>query len=305
MIRNLPFTTLRSFESAARLGSISRAAEELNVTQSAISQQVKALEEWTSCNLLQRTRTGSKPTADGAALALTIASGLGKISDLCSEMQSRKQRKRPIVVSTLPGFAVNWLFPRLIGFDQKNPDMPVSIHTNTSGGDLVAGECDLSIRYGLGNYRGMHVEKLLPEMLTPVCAPSLLAKGPGITTVADLAQHTLLVDDLSDYGGELPTWSFWAETAGLLMPKPRNTRRFGQSNMVVQAAVEGYGVALGRSPLVQDALQAGSLVAPLDYKVTSQYSYWIVCAKNAFQTDRIRQFRDWLLQEAAVLEDES
>lgn len=298
MIRNLPFTTLRSFESAARLGSISRAAEELNVTQSAISQQVKSLEEWTGCNLLLRTRSGSRPTEDGAALALAISQGLGTISELCTDMQSRKQRNVPIVVSTLPGFAVNWLFPRLIRFDQDNPDLPVSIHTNTSGGDLVAGNCDLSIRYGIGNYRGMHVEKLLTETLTPVCAPSLLSSGEGLASVEDLAHHTLLIDDLSDYGGELPTWSFWADCAGLKLPKPRNTRRFGQSNMVVQAAIEGYGVALGRSPLVEAALEDGRLVAPFNIKVSSQYSYWVVCAKNALQTDRIRQFRDWLMQEA-------
>jgi len=303
MIRNLPFTTLRSFESAARLGSISRAATELNVTQSAISQQVKALEEWTKCSLLHRGRSGSKPTDDGAALALAIAQGLGTISELCSEMQSRKQRNVTIVISTLPGFAVNWLFPRLIRFDQAKPDLQVSIHTNTSGGDLVAGNCDLSIRYGLGSYHGMHVEKLLSETLIPVCAPGLLiAKAGGISAVGDLERHTLLIDDLSDYGGDLPTWSFWAERAGVHLPKPRNTRRFGQSNMVVQAAIEGYGVALGRSPLVEAALADGRLVAPLNVKVASPYSYWIVCTKTALQTDRIRQFRDWLRHEAAGIE---
>lgn len=300
MIRNLPFKTLRSFESAARLGSISRAAEELNVTQSAISQQVKALEEWTGCSLLHRSRSGSTPTAEGAALAATIANGLGQISDLCTQMQIRKEHKVPIVVSALPGFAVNWLFPRLIRFDQKYPDLPVSIYTNTSGGDLVTGNCDVSIRYGRGNYRGMHVEKLLTETLTPVCAPSLLGHGARLETVQDLADHTLIEDDLADDGGEMPTWFFWAETAGVQMPKPRSSRRFGQSNIVVQAAIEGYGVALGRSPLVKAALADGRLIAPLSYDVPSQYSYWFVCAKNGLQTDRIKHFRDWLMQEAAA-----
>ncbi|MCZ4351193.1 LysR substrate-binding domain-containing protein [Roseovarius aestuarii] len=300
MIRNLPFTTLRSFESAARLGSISRAADELNVTQSAISQQVKALEQWTGSTLLLRSRSGSKPTADGEALALAISNGLGQISDLCSQLQSRKQKNLPVVVSTLPGFAVNWLFPRLIRFDQANPDVPVSINTNTSSGDLVAGNCDISIHYGLGNHRGMQVEKLLIETLIPVCSPAFLANAPQLETVQDLAQHALLVDDVIDCGGEPPTWMYWAKTAGVHMPKPRSTRRFGQSNMVVQAAIEGYGLALGRSPLVREALADGRLVAPLPYEVPSQYAYWLVYAKTALQSDRINRFRDWLVTEASA-----
>jgi len=300
MIRNLPFTSLRSFESVARLGSFSRAAEEMNVTQSAISQHVKALEEWTGCPLLHRSRAGSKPTIDGEALATAIAAGLGQISDICTQLQSRNARDAPIILSSLPGFSVNWLFPRLIHFDQANPDLSVSIHTNTSGGDLVVGNCDLSIRYGLGNYRGMHVEKLLSETLTPVCAPSLLAQGHPLETAADLAHHTLLIDDISDLGGEPPTWSYWAERAGVVLPKPANTRRFGQSNMVVQAAIEGYGVALGRSPLVQDSLASGALVAPLPHQVPSQYAYWLVCRKHALRTPRLRLFRDWLFEEAAA-----
>lgn len=298
MIRNLPFTTMRSFESVARLGSFSRAAEELNVTQSAVSQHVKALEEWTGCVLLRRGRSGSEPTPEGASLAAAIASGLGQISDLCVQLQSRKQHDLPIVVSSLPGFAVNWLFPRLIGFDQDNPQLPVSIHTKTSGGDLVSSDSDLSIHYGLGNHRGMHVEKLLCETLTPVCAPAFLERIGGLDTVADMARHTLLIDDVFDVGGEPPTWAYWAERTGLTLPRPAKTRRFGQSNMVVQAAIAGYGIALGRSPLVQSALQDGRLVAPFPHVVESQYSYWIVCPKNSLRSQRVRQFRDWLLDEA-------
>ena len=299
MIRNLPFTTLRSFECAARLGSVSRAAEELNVTQSAVSQQIKALEEWTGCSLLVRSRSGSRPTDDGAMLARAIATGLGQISDLCTQIQSRRQEKATIVVASLPGFAVNWLFPRLIRFDEQNPQLTVSINTNTSGGDLAAGDWDLSIRYGPGSYRGMHVEKLLGETLTPVCAPALLADGPPLDTPADLARHTLLIDDVADCGGEPPTWSYWAEMAGVSLPKPQNMRKFGQSNMVVQAAIEGYGVALGRSPLVEAALADGRLVAPLRQEVRSQYSYWLVCDRTALRSDRLQTFRAWLLEEAS------
>lgn len=298
MIRNLPYTALRSFEAVARLRSFSRAADELGITQSAVSQHVKALEEWTSCQLVRRGKTGSQPTPDGEMLADAVANGLGQISALCSQLQGRTRGTLPINVSCLPGFAVNWLFPRLLRFDQDNPSVPVSINTATKNAESLDGDADIAIRYGLGTYRGLHVEKLLGETLTPVCAPALLEHGPPLRSAADLAEHTLLIDDIEDVGGEPPTWAYWAERTGVVLPNSVKTRRFGQSNMVVQAAVEGYGVALGREPLVMDAIRDGRLVRPLLGVVESQYCYWFLCRKAALRSDRIVVFRNWIMGEA-------
>jgi LysR family glycine cleavage system transcriptional activator len=296
---NLPFTALRTFESVARLRGFGRAAEELGVTQGAVSQQVKALEEWLGRPLLTRGAGRTAPTEEGARLASTIATGFGQVAAVCQELRETRTGALTITLSCLPGFAFNWLFPRLIGFDQRHPEYPVSINTTAALSSFTDDDVDLAIRYGLGGYSGLHVEKLMGERLFPVCAPALLAAGPPLATAADLDRHTLLVDEIADIGGDPPTWAYWARRSGVPPPRPVRTRRFGQSNMVVQAAVSGFGVALGREPLVIDALTEGRLVRPLPGLVPSQFAYWLVCPPEALKRPRIRAIRDWLHDEAA------
>lgn len=298
MLPNLPFAALRAFEAVVRLRGFARAAEELGVTQSSVSQHVKVVEEWIGRKLLVRGPRDTVATKEGKLLATTIATGIGQIGDLCDKMRHKGGSDPAITVSCLPGFAVNWLFPRLIRFDQLHADTPVSISTDASPLGFATGQSDLAILYGMGNYPGLHVERLMDEWLFPVCAPSLLAEGPPLDELADLARHTLLMDELADVGGSPPSWAFWAEQTGQILPKPARVRQFGQTNMVVQAAVQGLGVALGREPLVMDALANGSLVQPLQGVALSQYSYWLVCPKATIKSERLRRFRDWLLVEA-------
>jgi LysR family glycine cleavage system transcriptional activator len=296
MKTNLPFGALRSFESVARLRGFGRAAEEMGVTQSAVSQQVKALEEWLGCKLVTRGRRAT-PTEDGARLAQVVAQGFGAVAGLCHDLRASRSASPAIGLSCLPGFAVNWLFPRLIHFDQRHPDIQISIITTDAVADFTQQETDLAIRYGLGGYAGLHVEKLMSETIFPVCAPGLLERLP-LTQAADFARHTLLYDDVADSGGTPPTWDYWAREVGLSLPRPARTRRFGQSNMVVQAAVAGFGVALGREPLVVDALADGRLVRPFAQAVVSQFSYWIVCPAEALTCPRVTAIRAWLHEEA-------
>jgi LysR family glycine cleavage system transcriptional activator len=298
MLPNLPFLALRAFEAVVRLRGFARAAEELGVTQSSVSQHVKVVEEWIGRKLLVRGPRDTVATKEGKLLATTIANGIGQIGDLCDKMRHKGGADPAITVSCLPGFAVNWLFPRLIRFDQLHADTPVSISTDASPLGFATGQSDLAILYGMGNYPGLHVERLMDERLFPVCAPSLLAEGPPLGELADLAHYTLLMDELADVGGTPPTWAFWAEQTGQTLPKPARVRQFGQTNMVVQAAVQGLGVALGREPLVMDALANGSLVQPLQGVALSQYSYWLVCPKATIKSERLRRFRDWLFVEA-------
>lgn len=298
MIATLPYTALRTFESVARLRGFGRAAEELGVTQSAVSQHVKALEEWLGRPLINRTGGRVSPTEEGARLAVAVADGFGRVAALCRELRDLTPGSQTISLSCPPGFAYNWLFPRLINFDERHPEYPVSVTTSVALAAAGADEADLAIRYGLGGYAGLHVEPLLRERVFPVCAPALLQKGPPLATVADLVRHTLLIDDIADAGGSPPTWDFWAKEVGAVLPRPARIRRFGQSNMVVQAAVSGLGVALGREPLVIDALCAGTLVRPFADMVVSQFSYWIVCPAAALRTGPVRAIRDWLVEEA-------
>lgn len=298
-MRALPFPSLRVFEAVARLQSFSRAAEELNMTQSAVSQHVRALEDWTGRPLLLRGARRSAPTRDGRRLAEVVAEGLGGISEVIDDLQSAGRQITTINVACPPGFAVNWLFPRLLYFDQDHPDIPVSISTQPGMEAFETGAADVAIRYAATKPAGLHAERLLGERVFPVCTPALMAAAPGIATVADLSRHTLLVDMHGSARARPPTWEFWAEATGQTLPPTARQRRFGQSNLSVQAAIQGAGVALGREPLVIDALRSGLLAMPFPQVAQSRFYYWFVCPPKALETPTIRQFRDWLLREAA------
>lgn len=296
-----PIAALRALEAVVRLRGFSRAAEDLRVTQSSISQHVRLLEDWTGRRLLNRGARITEPTAEGLRLAQAVEAGLGMIGEVCAELRSQKASERPLTVSTLPGFALNWLFPRLIRFDQMHPEIPVSISTNAEPVDFRSGNEDIAIRYGLGGYRDLHVEKLMGERIFPVCAPELMEGEAPLRRITDLAGQTVLVDEVVPLRGKAPNWQAWLRHCGHGNLKLRRTRRFGQSNMVVQAAIEGLGVALGREPLVIDPLASGKLVRPFEAMTDSDFSYWIVCPEKALEDPRLEAFRNWLVAEAAAM----
>jgi LysR family glycine cleavage system transcriptional activator len=297
-MRPLPYPSLRVFETVARLHSFSRAAEDLGMTQSAVSQHVRALEDWTGCQLIARGARRSIATPEGARLAEAVAEGLGRIDATLEALQATR-RRTVVNIACPPGFAVNWLFPRLLNFDSEHPDIPVSISTRT-GTDPGDGEgADAAIRYAAARPRGMHAERLFGERVFPVCTPDL---GRRLKSVADLGRHTLLVDTHDPGPHRPPTWESWAEETGQTLPAAR-TRRFGQSNLSIQAAIEGAGVALGRLPLVIDALASGRLVRPFPQEGSSRFHYWFTCPPAALEQPHLRDFRDWLRREAATLDD--
>ncbi len=297
MILSLPYTALRAFEVVVRLENFSAAAEELGVSQSAISQHVKSLEEWLGQDLLTRGARKSVPTQEGEQLARAVTEGLGRISDVCAELRDRKRAEKTIVISCLPGFAFNWLFPRLLRFDIAHPHLSVSIVTDIGRNPFSGTEADVGIRYGFGDHPGFHVEQLMEERIFPVCAPSLINEGAGLPDVAALSHHTLLHDEHDDFRGSKPNWQFWAAECCVILPKPAQERRFGQSNIVVQAAIEGLGVALGREPLVIDALLDGRLVRPFKEIARSPLSYWLVHRRTAKESKKTGEFLQWIREE--------
>ncbi len=300
MILNLPYSALRAFEAVVRHSGFSPAAEELGVSQSAVSQHVRSLEEWLGRDLLVRGARQSRPTRDGEQLAVAIAEGLGRISEVCAQLRDRTRTDRTIVISCLPGFAFNWLFPRLLHFDLAHPDLSISIATDTGQHPFSGTESDIGIRYGLGDYPGLQVDLLMRERLFPVCAPALL---PSLTCIEDLSRHTLLVDENLHHGAASPTWEFWARQTDLTLPPSVRTRRLGQSNMVVQAAIEGVGVALGREPLVIDALSDGRLVRPFRQETQSPLSYWLVRRPESKDSQKVSEFLNWIKAQAAAQPD--
>lgn len=298
MILNLPFTSLRAFEAVVRCSGFSAAADELGVSQSAVSQHVRSLEGWLGQDLLIRGARKSRPTEDGVRLALAISDGLGRISDVCGDLRSKVRNKNTIVINCPPGFAYIWLFPRLVRFDLAHPDLTISIATDAGHSGFSTGAADIAIRYELGETPGFHGHKLMEETLFPVCAPSL-ANGPRpIRQVADLAHHTILYDDVDRYGADSPNWTFWARECGMHLFPPERTRRFGQSNMGVQAAIDGMGVGMGRTPLVNDALADGRLVRPFPEIAKSRLSYWVSYRSGTEGNDKISRFLSWIADEA-------
>lgn len=298
MILNLPFAALRAFEAVARHGSFSEAADELGVGQSAVSQHVKALEEWLGHDLITRGPKRSLPTRDGARLALSIAKGLGHISEVCEDIRDKRRDDHTIVISCHPGFAFIWLFPRLMSFDRAHPEFAISITTDTGLRGVARAEADIAIRYGTGDFPGYTAIQLMPETLSPVCAPSLLNGSKPLRRIADLTFHTQIRDEFAPTTTDLPTWEYWARETGQSLPTPARIRSFAQSNMVVQSAIQGDGIAMGRSPLVMDALRDGRLVQPFSQTAQSPLNYWLVYPDDQRRARKIMLFLDWIITEA-------
>ncbi|MEM7319737.1 MAG: LysR substrate-binding domain-containing protein, partial [Pseudomonadota bacterium] len=283
-----------AFEAVVRHSGFSAAATELGVSQSAISQHVKSLEEWLGQELLVRGARRSRPTRDGEQLALAIADGLGRISTICTQLRDKRRTDRTLILSCLPGFAFNWLFSRLLRFDLAHPDLSISIATATGEQVFSGTDADIGIWYGRGDFPGLTADLLMTERLFPVCAPSL---APQLKTTDDLADHTLLIDENLPLGDASPTWDFWARDNRIALPTSPRTRRLGQSNMVTQAAIEGLGVALGREPLVIDALCDGRLVRPFPQTSQSLYSYWLVQRPQTRDSHKVSVFFEWIRSE--------
>ncbi|MBI1245500.1 MAG: transcriptional regulator GcvA [Alphaproteobacteria bacterium] len=297
-LRNLPpISALRAFEAAARLKSFTMAADELGLTQSAISHQIHSLEDQLGFELFHREPRRIVLTVKGEKLATSVREGLGVVAQALRELTRMDSGPR-LTVSTLPGFAVKWLFPRLIRFDERYPEIELAIATTGQLADFSAGEVDVAIRYGTGRYPGLHVEKILDEDMFPVCSPRLLKGAKALRAPGDLARTPLLHDDILQLDGRTPGWRTWLDAAGVSGVDISKGRRFGQSNMSIQAAIEGLGVALGRSPLVVDDLAAGRLVRPFDLSVPSGYAHYFVCPARALATPKIAAFREWVVDEA-------
>ena len=295
MLKTLPYAALRTLESVVRLRGFSRAAEELNVTQSAVSQHIKQLEEWLGHQLIIRQNPKIRPTENGEHLARAVADGFGMVALICDSLRDTpKTRKAGLLVAAPPGFAFVWLLHRLLDFDEKHPGIPVSLSTDPKSQNPATSDADVIISYSAGGFPMMHAEMLMSETMAPVCAPKIAA---SLHSIADLANHVILKDDLGSQEHQ-SNWEFWAKETGISLPPFRRTRQYGQANMVIQAAINGSGVAVGRGPLVESAIQNGTLVYPFDTFAASQSAYWFVCRHEALKSKEMLAFRTWIQAEA-------
>ena len=300
-----PLNAVRVFEAAARHLSFTRAAEELHVTQGAVSHQIKVLESWFGVPLFQRNKRELKLTEEGLNYLPGVRSTLNKLHTVTQQVLENDSTHL-LNIATPESFAVSWLIPRLSAFRQQQPDIDIRLTTQNQiddFGNLIGDEgpawVDLRIRYGRGSWAGMQATRILEEEIFPVCSPVLMQGDQGLRKMENLQYHHLLHDDM-----QLP-WRNWLLLAGLDHIDTSRGTHFSHSHMVQSAAVAGQGLALGRSVLVADDLRSGRLVKPFELAMPSEYSYYLVCPEINLEQAKIVAFRDWLLEQASAFKSES
>jgi LysR family glycine cleavage system transcriptional activator len=292
MKRNLPpLNALRAFEASARLGSMQRAAHELSVTPSAVSQQVQNLEQWVGFPLLERRARQVQANAEGRAYLTAVSAAFDQIATATEELSAGRV-PRSICITCTPGFAVQWLVPRLQQFQDFHPDIDVRIDASTRLLDLKVEQVDLAVRHGNGRYPGLVSEKLLDDDLVPVASPRLLTGKGRVKKPADLMQHRLLHIETRD------DWRLWFAGQGIEIDWKRGPLLIDTA-IGIQAAVAGKGVALVRRSLIGDELAAERLIAPLPQGLSKGMAYHLVYLPENMAQPAVRAFRVWLLEAVA------
>ena len=291
MRRLPPLTALRAFEAAARHSSFTRAATELHVTQAAISHQVKQLEEWLGLKLFERHGHALSLTVQGKRYLPQLSQALDLLAT-ATEALGSPALAGPLRVSVLPSFAAKWLMPRLSRFHAAYPSIDLHISPSLDLADFSDAAFDLGIRLGLGRWPGLRADLIAHERLSPLCAPDLMTvKERPLRQPLDVAGHTLLHDQPRDL------WQRWLALAGAPEVAATAGPSFSDSGLVLQAAIDGQGLALGRLFLAADDIAAGRLVQPFAQTMANDFSYWLVYPKASAAKPRIEAFRAWLLEQ--------
>jgi LysR family glycine cleavage system transcriptional activator len=286
-----PLNALKAFEAAARNESFTRAAEELCVTQGAVSQQVKGLESILGIRLFNREHQRLIMTDAGREYLAVVRDALDRIA-MGTDRLLQRQSAGVLTVSTSPDFAAKWLVHRLGRFAENHANIDLRVSATMHHVDFAREDVDLAIRHGDGKWPGLDVVRLCPERLFPVCSPKLVAGRNRVTQPSDLLKFPLLrLDDWS-------TWERWFESAGVTDPVAHGPI-LNRASMLIDAAVDGQGIALARTALAAWDIINGRLVRPINASLKLSNTYWIVCPKATSRLPKIETFRRWLLAEAA------
>ncbi len=302
--RPLPLDNLRCFDAVARHLSFSAAAEELHLSQPAVSRQIKGLEDELGSVLFQRATRRVSLTGAGLALQRALEPGLARL-DACVRQLRLSQGRASVSVTTFPSFASLWLMPRLPQFEQNHPDADIRLAASDRFAELDNSELDLALRHCRPEHAPAGAVRLFGEVLTPVIGNRLAdairrGEAPPLRRPADLAGHTLLeMDDGSAHAQEL-LWPTWLAAEGLPRLSPRRWMSMNYTHQQVQAALAGQGVALARLPMVHDALARGDLVEPFGPagRRWSRWCYWLIRLAGAGNRPEAQAFCDWILDQA-------
>lgn len=305
-----PLSAMRAFEAASRHLSFKKAAEELHVTPAAISQQIKALEDYLGLPLFRRLTRALELTPQGGTMLPKIREGFDCFAAAID--CARQPCEGVLTVTAPPSFAAHWLLPRLPRFAAIHPE--VKLRLSSSGdavdrrgetrffedepADLRAATSTVAIRYGTGEYPGFRVEQILAPDWVPVCSPHLASASCPLDHPEDLAHHVLIHDETVDVEGRQPNWREWLSQAGVRGVDAERGPHFSNAVLAVEAALDGQGVALALRPLVEADIAAGRLLVPFEISVPSPYAYFLVMRKVVAERDSATAFRNWLLAEA-------
>lgn len=297
---------LRAFEASARHQSFSSAAVELNVTPAAIGQLVRSLEEWLGTPLFHRGSSGRArlvPTETAQRALPDIRAGFDRLNLGLARLKEGTANG-VLTVTASPAFAAKWLLPRIDRFQAAWPDTDVRLDTSLKLLDFVVQGIDIGVRYGTGVWPGLTAQRLMEEELYPVCSPALLQGRRRLRKPADLGGQTLIHDQSVETHTGFATWDAWLDAAGVGGVSGIATKRglgINNSAAVLQAAIDGHGVALARSVMARDDLAAGRLVRLFpNVSFDSALAYYVVYRPECETLPKLVAFRDWLMEEAAA-----
>jgi LysR family glycine cleavage system transcriptional activator len=285
---------LRAFEAAARHLSFTTAANELNVTQTAISHQIRRLEEELGIRLFVRQNRALALTPEARDYLPGVRAAFNDLR-LATDRLKRRDNDNVLTVSTIASLAAKWLLPKLSAFQEAHPGIDVRITTSTALVDFESGDVDAAIRFGRGHWPGVRAEWLMADQLFPVCSPALAAGNRPLRCPEDLKDHVLLHTS----GAQEDDWRLWLTAAGLpakLSTQPGLT--FDLSFMTIQAAIDGLGVAMGRTSYVEADIAKGRLIVPFKITLPSDAGFYLVSPETSADSPKLSAFRQWLVASA-------
>jgi LysR family glycine cleavage system transcriptional activator len=292
-MKRIPVGPLRAFDVAARNLNLSAAAEELNVTHAAVSRQVKQLEERLGVKLFERLPRGLRLTAPGALLAEGTRAAFDRLAAALEDVSTPTARRK-LTISTFSSFNARWVMPRLRSFSLAFPEVDLQVITTAQLVDFAREDVDIGIRFGGGNYPGLHVVPLFALKEIVVASPSLLKSGPPLKIITDLRNHTLLHDDSHR------SWIRWLEAVGAKSINARKGIICGDRNSMLQAALAGQGVAIASEVFAAQELAAGRLVRVFTDEVPSEFAIFAVCLPRRLNDPVVAGVIQWLEKEAKI-----
>jgi len=296
--RRLPaMAALRAFETAAQLGSFKQAAVRLHRTPSAVSHQIRRLEGDLGVSLFHREPNGLRLTEAGRGYLQDVHEALDRLDEATTRLR-RQHGDGPLSVSLFPSFAVRWLIPRLNDFRALHPEVELALVNSLRQADFEHDDIDAAIRFGEGHWPSLRADPLMTEVRFPVCSPAVATGPPALTQPRDL-RHAVLLHNAA----HPDEWRIWLEEAGIEGVDPERGPVFDASNEVLAAAANGMGVALGRSPLIDDELVAGRLVEPFSIRIRTPGRYWLVAPEATAGQPGITALRAWLRAQIEAIPD--